>query len=356
MEASKRLPRTVTVYRPDISDELEDLVLTCLIKDPHRRSRDLVSLEQHLVEIYRRVVGEPYFREIPAELTLRADDHNNRGVSFLDLGKTDEAHRHFKEALDFDPQHPDASYNLALFQWKTGVIADDEMVETVRLTALVQVEAKYHLGLCHITRHDMEAAKRVFEEVVTHSSGHGAAYKYLAISLLGLSFYQEAKEAFERAIRLLPNDPECIRLNALTQSLATQSKSLSLVAPCLAYKDMDLPSLSENSNLIGVDFEQGTAITQMGEGIFVEVDLRSATWKNEYRLPDLRYSQFKYLGAGLILGYHKYDEEIAKGQIWDLHSRRLVSTIPLPPTPVAISTLAVMRLEKLYCLGDHTIR
>ena len=53
---------------------------------------------------------------------LEADGLNNRGVSLMDLGREEEAMDCWQGALNTDPNHPQAAFNLSLLQCRRGAI------------------------------------------------------------------------------------------------------------------------------------------------------------------------------------------------------------------------------------------
>jgi WD40 repeat protein len=60
--------------------------------------------------------------------TLGADDWNNRGVALFGLGHEDDARAAWQKAIEAEPCHPEATYNLACHDWDRGAITDREVV------------------------------------------------------------------------------------------------------------------------------------------------------------------------------------------------------------------------------------
>ena len=127
---------------------------------PDERPESAHAVRQELGRIYRAAFGEPsVYADLP-ELSLTASGHNNRGVSYHFLGKETDAEAAFRAALEADPLHPEAKYNLGLLQWRRGQITDLMLVRELEQTraALGGGRADVLLGLVHLERHDREAA------------------------------------------------------------------------------------------------------------------------------------------------------------------------------------------------------
>ena len=78
--------------------EIDDIVQTCLQKDPTRRFSDFSALRQRLAREYERTAGQPASRPVAGE-ELGLFHWNNRGFSLHNLGMYGEALRCFERAL-----------------------------------------------------------------------------------------------------------------------------------------------------------------------------------------------------------------------------------------------------------------
>ncbi|GAA3579475.1 hypothetical protein GCM10022222_75390 [Amycolatopsis ultiminotia] len=92
-----------------------------------------------LVEIHRQTTGNPYFRAEPKPVEPPADEWNNRGLSLALAGDHAAAEQYWERALQADPRHPDATFNLGLHHWRTARITDDELLR--RMAAVEQAAA-----------------------------------------------------------------------------------------------------------------------------------------------------------------------------------------------------------------------
>ena len=108
------------------------LLRQCFQADPNTRPKTMPECADRLIEVYRAVSGNEYPRYVPKAAELLADDLNNRALSFLDLGKPDEAERLFDEALRRHPDHVLAIYNRGLMLWRAAKTTDDKVLESLR--------------------------------------------------------------------------------------------------------------------------------------------------------------------------------------------------------------------------------
>jgi WD40 repeat protein/serine/threonine protein kinase len=117
---------------PGMPDDLTGLLKQCFLHDPDSRPKDMKEIITKLMGSYQRAIGQEYARIEPRAADLLADGLNNRAVSFLDLGKQEEAEKLFGSALKSDPMHPESTYNRGLLKWRTGKITDGALEEKMR--------------------------------------------------------------------------------------------------------------------------------------------------------------------------------------------------------------------------------
>jgi WD40 repeat protein/serine/threonine protein kinase len=141
--------------------ELTDLLDRCLARDPDERPRTMDEVAEQLVAILRQLTGQPYARTHPAAVDLRADSLNNKALSLVDLGHTDQAEHTWSEALQADPLHPATTYNLGLARWRSGRCDDLSLVAGLEECARADPAAwlpSYLLAQVHMERDDADAA------------------------------------------------------------------------------------------------------------------------------------------------------------------------------------------------------
>ena len=156
---------------PAMPPAVGDLLLACFQEGPNQRPHDLQEAAQRLIEVYRKLTGRDYARQQPKAVDLRADSLNNKALSMLDLEKRTEALALVNDALAIDPVHPEAVYNQALLQWRSGEIDDIEVLhrlEKVQGATADRWPAAYLLGLVHMQRGDFASAKQVLHGLEVH--------------------------------------------------------------------------------------------------------------------------------------------------------------------------------------------
>ncbi len=142
--------------RVPISDDMKELLASCLKSEESERPRDFLSVEEELLRIYQATTGRPYPRPVSKAAADTADSLNNRALSFLDMGKPEEAEHCWERALRNDPNHIDSIFNRSLHLWRSGKIDDTEVLEQMRSNAAV---TEHPLGNELITQLERESGK-----------------------------------------------------------------------------------------------------------------------------------------------------------------------------------------------------
>lgn len=88
----------------------------CLRQDPDERPHDFGETEQILLKIYCAETGRDYPRRSPKSSPDTADSLNNRALSYIDIGKPEEAEKLWRQAAALDINHIPSRYNRALWQ------------------------------------------------------------------------------------------------------------------------------------------------------------------------------------------------------------------------------------------------
>jgi WD40 repeat protein/serine/threonine protein kinase len=151
---------------PEIPAAVAELLQQCLHTDQARRPRNMADVAGSLGQIYKQETGTDYHRHLPIRPSTQADELNNRALSLLDLGRTDEALWLWDEALALKPQHVEATYNSGLVRWREGRTTDRELI--IKLEGLKHSEASsdvinYLLSRVHLERDDAAAAAEALE-------------------------------------------------------------------------------------------------------------------------------------------------------------------------------------------------
>ncbi len=162
---------------PGIPSSLAELLQKCFRDNPSDRPSSMDEIATKLLTIYEDLTGTIYLREKPKPIELRADSLNNQALTLLDLGKVDQATALFKQALEIDPVHPQATYNLGLLQWQQGDLDDLTVVSQMEQILAAQPQpwpAAYLLGWVHYQRGALEEAEGQFQSVASHSEAQNA--------------------------------------------------------------------------------------------------------------------------------------------------------------------------------------
>lgn len=109
-------PVPPSARRPDIPEDLNGVILRCLMKHPVDRYPDFLSLREKLVEVYQKVIGQPYPRQQMLAPELNSADLNNRALTMEDLDEPETALEYLQQAYEIDPGSPVVCANL-LLKW-----------------------------------------------------------------------------------------------------------------------------------------------------------------------------------------------------------------------------------------------
>ena len=106
---------------------LQELLAQCMRQNPDDRPRDFGEVEANLQKIYKTETGGDYPRPEPIAAADTAVSLNNRALSYIDLGRKEEAEATWQEALKNHTGSFLCQYNLAVFLWKERKIGYEEM-------------------------------------------------------------------------------------------------------------------------------------------------------------------------------------------------------------------------------------
>ena len=114
-----------------IPSDLQDLLAQCLDQVPRNRPDNFAEIETRLLQIYKAETGTDY--PIPSAKAAKenADSLNNHALSLLDLDQTKEAEALWRKALDKNPNHIEARYNLELWLARSNHQYDYRAVESL---------------------------------------------------------------------------------------------------------------------------------------------------------------------------------------------------------------------------------
>lgn len=154
--------------RAPMPNDMKELLASCLRSDEGERPRDFALVEEELLRIYQKETGRPYPRPVSKAAADTADSLNNRALSFLDIGKQEEAERCWERALRNNPNHIDSIFNRNLYLWRSGKIDDTEVLEQMRSNAAV---AEHSSGNELIAQLERESGKTESEKRESGKTG-----------------------------------------------------------------------------------------------------------------------------------------------------------------------------------------
>ena len=150
--------------RDDLPVDLALLLKKCCHLERDGRYSLFEEIRKELMRIYHDLFHEaPPHGEIEL-IESKADVLNNRAISYLDLGREEEAVRCWQEALREDPQHLEATFNYGYFRWQRGEILSDVYVTQMKeLEESKGTESDYWrlLAWIHLERGDIEEVERI---------------------------------------------------------------------------------------------------------------------------------------------------------------------------------------------------
>ncbi len=157
--------------RPDLPDQLAILLTDIVAYEQEIRKKlgGFAPLKDRFDSLYQELFHESSPHRELEQLDLKAGGLNNRGVSYLELGKEEEATNCFEEALKEDRQHLEATFNYGYLQWQRAEITDDVLVTRMKELELSKGNNPDYwrcLAWTHLERGDIDAIEAI------QASGH----------------------------------------------------------------------------------------------------------------------------------------------------------------------------------------
>jgi len=117
---------------PQMPKPLFRLLAQCLASDPKERPNSFTEIAHVLRKLYESIFDEECDSQRPDTDFIAADSMNNRAVSLLDVKRDDEAAELLKAALSFDPNHPEASYNMGMLLLRDGRASQEWLIKQLQ--------------------------------------------------------------------------------------------------------------------------------------------------------------------------------------------------------------------------------
>ncbi|MDR1633304.1 MAG: protein kinase [Dysgonamonadaceae bacterium] len=107
-----------------IPDAMKQLLRRCFKEKEYDRWDNFGEIEVHLLDIYQSVTKRPYPRSIAKAFTETAGILNNKALSYIEMGLSEEAEKYWKKALEKQPDDLDSIFNYTVFLWRNARIDD----------------------------------------------------------------------------------------------------------------------------------------------------------------------------------------------------------------------------------------
>jgi tetratricopeptide (TPR) repeat protein len=132
--------------------------------------------------------------------------HNNQGIVLRKQGRTEEAIKHYLQALRSNPDYALAHYNLGVVYAGSGKYkkAIEAYKKAIRISP-DYAQAHYNLGVAYGGSGKYEEAMEAFKQVIRIDLDYLQAHYNLGGVYAGLGKYRDAIEAFQQVIRIDPD-------------------------------------------------------------------------------------------------------------------------------------------------------
>ncbi|BBM86614.1 protein kinase domain-containing protein [Candidatus Uabimicrobium amorphum] len=101
-----------------IPNELAQLMMSCLEKEPANRPQSFREIEKILLQIYYQITAKAYPHKIVDKLKQHAADLNNKALSYFDLGREEEAMELLEDAVIANSLCVSAVLNYRCMQYR----------------------------------------------------------------------------------------------------------------------------------------------------------------------------------------------------------------------------------------------
>lgn len=152
--------------RIPIPESMKAVLGWCFREEEKERPHDFQIVEEELLKIYRETTGREYARPLLKAAADTADSLNNRALSFLDIGKPEEAEKCWERALEKDSGNGNSLYNQCVHLWQDTKIDDSDAISLITRNL---AEPDYYLAKIHLARGDAESAVECLKKAATIS-------------------------------------------------------------------------------------------------------------------------------------------------------------------------------------------
>lgn len=161
---------------PRMPESMGTLLSRCFQVSTHNRPT-INDVVRELKDIFEITLVKSYRREFIDVSLLNAASMNNHGISEFDLGNYPKALDLLSQALMINPNHPEATFNLGLYRWRSGLITDLDLVNSLLECA------KIYKNNQSLSRYiDLVNNERGSSTLISKSGGHQGAIEEIQIS------------------------------------------------------------------------------------------------------------------------------------------------------------------------------
>ncbi|MFA5505812.1 MAG: protein kinase [Vulcanimicrobiota bacterium] len=201
-------PEPAGSFHPDVPENLSIALVQCLGKKATDRPRFPNELREVLIHAFKERTGRDYAFGMPQPLSQRADALNNKAVSLWSIGLRDEAVQAWAEADRLERNHLEVTYNRMITSWLTGRRSAQEAETSIRELSTASVRGRSSAGMFMLTRGRYEEAASMLEEALENAMliEDGTIWRGLGEALMAQGEKARARDAFEKALALIPTD------------------------------------------------------------------------------------------------------------------------------------------------------
>ncbi len=198
--AHKKLPL------PVLDNHLFPIIEKCCEKNPEDRYQNFKELRLDLEKLYRNRTGKDP-RKPPEEKERKAWEHNNKGVSYVELGFLDEAIKEFKNTLKLNPYSADAHNNLGFIFKQKGMIEEaiKEFKEALKIRPH-SLESLSNLIEAFEFKEDYHEAAEVCRSLVRVRPNYIMGHYNLGKCLEATEEYEDALYYYKNFLSYAPKD------------------------------------------------------------------------------------------------------------------------------------------------------
>lgn len=217
-----------------LASALNPVLARCMAKQPRQRFPRVEDLLGELSSIYEKEFGAPP-RDLPVSEEFTARDHQNRGTTYLRLGRRDEALADLNRAVELEPQYPFAYVNRArvyadMKQYDKALADMARALEIVTAgTRSDDPEISYDLPLAQIhylrgnifeEMKDWDRALADFTRAVVLDPTFAAAYRSRAELHVQFGRFDDAFADYDKSIELDPTSSSALNMRGTIHARA----------------------------------------------------------------------------------------------------------------------------------------